>query len=114
MDSMVQWVGGVGVYYPNGIEAGPEKRFLGGNVEGEALIHPFELLDHLVGRKERYMHISRHSGLPNRGKERLKTVKRGRMPLVVSCRRTKEGYVVDSLNDSNKETKTSQPPRHLY
>jgi len=81
---MGAWVGGVGVYYPKGIEAGLEKRFLGGNFKGEDVIHPVELQQHRVGRKERYRHISRNSGLPDRGKERLKTVKRWRMPLAVT------------------------------
>jgi len=68
VDSMLLRVGGVGVYYPKGMEAGPEKRFIGGDVAGEHVIHTFQLWEHCVGRKERYMHISRHSGLPHRGK----------------------------------------------
>jgi len=43
-------------------------------------------------------------------------LREGRWALLTggSCRRTNDGYVVVSLNDSNKERKTSQFPRQLY
>jgi len=81
VDSVVVCVGGVGIYNPEGVKAGPEKRYLGGDIEGKDLIHAFEPWEDRKGGKKRHMNIGRHPGLPNQRKERLKAVKGGKVSL---------------------------------
>ena len=42
VDSVVTCVVRVGVDQPEGVKVCPEERFLGGDINGEDLIHPFE------------------------------------------------------------------------
>ena len=81
VDSVVTCVGGVGVYTVEGMKAGPEKGFLGGDIEGKDVIHPFERWEDRIGGMKRQMNIGRHTGLPNRGKKRLEAVKGGKVSL---------------------------------
>ena len=53
VDTVVTWVGGVGVYQPEGVKVGPEKRLLGGDIVGEDIIHPLEPWEHRKRGKER-------------------------------------------------------------
>jgi len=80
VDLVVPPVGGVGVYYPKGMKACPEWRFLGGEVDGEDVIHTFELRVHRIEGKKSYMNIGR-SGLPNSRENGRKAVKGGKVSL---------------------------------
>jgi len=81
MDPVVTCVGGIRMNYPEGLKTGAEKRFLGGDIDGEQIIHPCELWDQQKRGNERHMSIGRHVGLPNRGKKQLKAVKGGKVSL---------------------------------
>jgi len=78
VDPMVQCVGGVGVYQPEGMKVGPEKRFWGRDVEGEYLIHPLEPWVYRIAGEDRSMNVGHHAGLPNSGENDLKMLKEGR------------------------------------
>jgi len=79
---MVNRIGGVSINNPKGVEGGAERRLIGGDVEGEDVIHPIEFGEHGVIRKERHMNVGSHTWLPNRGKKGLETVERGKVSLV--------------------------------
>jgi len=64
------------------VEVGVKKRFVGGDVEGENIVHPFELGEHRVIGKKRHMNVGSHVWLPNRGKKGLKTIKGRKVSLV--------------------------------
>jgi len=46
VDSVVACVGRVGVDQLEGMKVCPEERFLGGDIKGEDVIHPFEPWEH--------------------------------------------------------------------
>ena len=79
---MVNSVGGVGINNPEGVEGGTKKRLIGGDVEGENIIHPLKPGEHRVVGKKRLMNIGGHAWLPNRGKEGLETIEGGKVSLV--------------------------------
>jgi len=79
---MVNSIGGVSINNPKGVKGGAKKRLAGGDVEGEEVIHPLELGEHRVIGKKRHMNVGSHARLPNRGKKRLETIKRGKVSLV--------------------------------
>jgi len=81
VNSVVPCVCGVGFYYPEGVKVGPEKRFLGRDVEGEDVIHPLEFWEYRIRGKKRYMHVGCHPGLPDRGEEGLKAIEGGKVSL---------------------------------
>jgi len=66
---MVNSIGGVSINNPKGVEGGAEKRLVGGDVEGEDVIHPLEFGKHCLIGKKRHMNVGSHMWLPNRGKE---------------------------------------------
>jgi len=72
---MVRSVGGVGVDDCERMEGGAKKRLIGGDVEGEDIIHPLKPGEHRVAGKKGHMNVGCHSWLPNRGKEGLETTK---------------------------------------
>jgi len=78
---MVPCVCGIGVYYPEGVKVGPEKRFLGGDVEGEDVIHTLEFREYRIGGKKRHMNVGCHPWLPNRGQNGLKAIEGGKVRL---------------------------------
>ena len=82
MDPVVHGVGRVGINYSERMEGGAKKRLIGGDVERENIIHPFEPGEHRVIGKNRHVNVGRHSWLPNRGKERLETIKGGKVSLI--------------------------------
>jgi len=82
VDSVVACVGRVGVNQPERVKGGLEKRFLGGDIKGEDVIHPFEPWEHRKRSKKEYVNIGRHARLPDRGKKRLKALERGEVSLV--------------------------------
>ena len=82
VDSVVVCVGGVRVNYPEGVKVGPEEGFLGGDIEGEDVIHPFEAWEHRKRSKTRHMNIGRHARVPDRGGKGLKAIERGKVSLV--------------------------------
>jgi len=79
---MVNSIGGVSINNPKGVEGGAKKRLFGGDVEGEDVIHPLELREHRVTGKKRHINVGSHAWLPNRGKEGLETIERGKVSLV--------------------------------
>jgi len=79
---MVSSVGGVGVNNPKRVKSGAEERIIGGDVEGENIVHPLELGEHCVIGKKRHMNVGCHSWLPNRGKEGLETIKGRKVSLI--------------------------------
>jgi len=79
---MVDSIGGVSINNPKGVKGGAKKRLVGGDVEGEDIIHPLELGEHRVVGKKRHMNVGSHAWLPNRGKEGLETIERGKVRLV--------------------------------
>ena len=91
VDSVVNCVGGVSINYPKRVEGGAEKRFVGGDVERENIIHPLEPGEHRIIGKKRHMHVGRHPRLPNWGKEGLKTIK-GRKVSLIDRRFLQENY----------------------
>ena len=64
------------------MEGGAKKRFVGGDIEGENIVHPFEPGEHRVIGKKRHMKVGSHSWLPSRRKERLETIKGRKVSLV--------------------------------
>jgi len=80
--SVVMCVGGVGIYEPQGVKLGPEERLLGGDIEGEDVVHPFEHWEQRKRSKERHVNIGCHARLPDRGETRLNAVERGKVSLV--------------------------------
>jgi len=79
---MVDSIGGVSIDNSNGVEGGAKTRLIGGDVEGEDVIHPLELGEHRVIGKKRNMNLGSHAWLPHRGKEGLETIERGKVSLV--------------------------------
>jgi len=79
---VVDGVGGVGIDYPEGVECGAKKRFAGGDVERENVIHPLEPGEYGVIGKKRHMNVGRHTWLPNCGKEGFETIKGRKVSLV--------------------------------
>ena len=79
---MVHGVGRVGINYPECVEGGAKKRFIGGDVERKNIVHPLEPGEHRVTGKKRHMNVGRHTWLPNRGEEGLETIKGGKVSLV--------------------------------
>jgi len=64
------------------VKVGPEERFLGGDIEGEDVIHPFEAWEDRKRSMEGHMNIGRHARVPDRGGKGLKPVERGKVTLV--------------------------------
>jgi len=64
------------------MKVGPEERLLGGDIEGEDIIHPLEPWEHRKRSKERQVNVSRHARLSNWGEKGLKTVKGRKVGLV--------------------------------
>jgi len=79
---VVDSVGGVSIDNNEGVEAGAKERLIGGDVEGENIIHPLKPGEHRVVGKKRHMNVGGHTWLPNRGKEGLKTIKGVKVSLV--------------------------------
>jgi len=79
---MVNSIGRVSINNPKGVKGGAKERLVGGDVEGEDVIHPLELGEHRVIGKKRHMNVGSHTWLPNRGKEGLETIERGKVSLV--------------------------------
>jgi len=77
VNPVVSSIGGVSVHNPKGVEGGAKKRFIGGDVEGEDIIHLLEPGEHRVIGNERHMDVVSHTWLPNRGKKDLKPLKEG-------------------------------------
>jgi len=82
MDVVVVCVCAVGVDQPGGVKIRPEERFLGGDIEGEDVIHLFEPWGHRKGSKERHMNIGHNTRLSDRGEQRLKAVEGRKLSLV--------------------------------
>jgi len=66
---MVNSIGGVSVDNPKGVEGSAKKRLVGGDVEGEDVIHPLEFGEHCVVGKKGHMNVGSHTWLPNRAKK---------------------------------------------
>jgi len=81
VDSGVVCVAGAGDNEPQGVKIGLEKRFQGGDIEGKAVVHPFEPLEYRIEGKKRPMNIGRHSRGSNRRKKGLKGVAGGKVSL---------------------------------
>ena len=79
---MVNSIGGVGVNNPKGVEGSAKKRLIGGDVEGENIVHPLKPGEHRVVGKKRHMNVGSHMWLPNRGKDGLETIKGRKVSLV--------------------------------
>ena len=79
---MIHGVGRVGINYPERMEGGAKKRFIGGDVERKNIVHPLKPGEHRVTGKKRHMNVGCHSWLPNRGKKGPKTIKRRKVSLV--------------------------------
>jgi len=79
---MVDRGGGVGIDNPEGVKTGAEERLLGGHVQGEDVVKPLKPREHREVGKKKHMNLGSHTWLPNRGKERLKTIKGGEVGLV--------------------------------
>jgi len=75
VNPVVNSVRGVGVNNPEGVEGSAKKRLVGGDVEGENVVHPLKPGEHRVVGKKRHMDVGSHAWLPNRGKEGLETIK---------------------------------------
>jgi len=75
VNPVVNSVSGVGINNPEGVVGGAKKRLIGGDVEGEDVVHPFKLGEHRVVGKTKHMNVDSHTWLPNRGKEGLETIK---------------------------------------
>jgi len=79
---VVNSVGGVTIDNLEGVEGGSKKRLIGGDVEGENIVHPLKPGEHPVVGKKSHMNGGGHAWLPNRGKEGLKSIKGGNVSLV--------------------------------
>ena len=66
---MVNSIGGVGVNNPEGVETGAKERLIGGDIEGEDVVHPFKPGEHRIVGKKEHMNVGSHSWLPNQWKE---------------------------------------------
>ena len=64
------------------MEVGVKERLVGGDVEGENIVHPFELGEHRVVGKKRQVNVGTHAWLPNPGKKRFKTIKGRKVSIV--------------------------------
>ena len=69
VDPVVNSIGGVGVNNPEGVETGTKEGLMGGDIEGEDVVHPFKPAEHRVVGMKGHMNVGSHSWLPNRGKE---------------------------------------------
>jgi len=82
VDPVVHGVGGVSINYPKRVEGSAKKRFVGGDVERENIIHPLEPGEHRVVGKKRHMNVGCQTWLPDRGKKGLETIKGRKVSLV--------------------------------
>jgi len=78
VNPVVNSIGGVGVNNPKGVEVSAKKRFIGGDVEGEDVVHSFEPGKHGEVGKKRHMNRGSQRGFLTRGKKDLKPLKEGR------------------------------------
>jgi len=79
---MVNSVGGVWINNPKGVEGGAKNRLIGGDVEGQNIVHPLKPREHRVIGKKRHMNVGCHAWLPNRREKGLETIKGGKVSLV--------------------------------
>ena len=79
---MVDSVGGVGINNPERVEGGAKRRLVGGDVEGDNIVHSLKPGKHRVVGKKRHMDVGGHSWLPNGGEEGLKAIKGRKVSLV--------------------------------
>ena len=82
VNPVVDSVAGVGINNPQGVEGGAQKRLIGGDVEGENIVHPLKPGEHREIGKKRHMNVGSHAWLPNRRKEGLETIKGRKVSLV--------------------------------
>ena len=82
MNPVVNSVGGVSINDPKGVEGGAKKSLNGGDVEAENIVYPLKPGEYRIIGKKRHMNTGSHAWLPNRGKERLETIKGRKMSLV--------------------------------
>jgi len=64
------------------VEVGVKERLVGGDVEGEDIVHPFEPGEPRIVGKKGHMNVGSHAWLPKRGKKGHKTIKRRKVSLV--------------------------------
>jgi len=79
---VVGGVGGVSIDNSESVEVGAKKRLIGGDVEGEHIVHLLKPGEHRVIGKKRHVNVGSHSRLPNRGKEGLETIEGRKVSLV--------------------------------
>jgi len=58
---VVNSVGGVSINNPKGVEGSAKKRLIGGDVEGENIVHPLKPGEHHLGGNKRHMNIGGHT-----------------------------------------------------
>jgi len=64
------------------VEGGAKKRHIGGDVEGENIVHSLKPGEHCVLGKKRHMNVGCHAWLPNWGKKGLEIIKGRKVGLI--------------------------------
>ena len=79
---MVDSISGVGVNNPEGVKGGAKEGLVGGDVEGENMVHPLEPGEHRVVGKKRHINIGSHAWRLSWGNEGLETIEGRKVSLV--------------------------------